>query len=111
VGDCTTAPPYALSERPSYIIFTCADAGLGVQHMAWSAWTSTTATGQGSLWLNLCKPNCAEGKYGHYPVRVTLTDVKSSRQGPWFSDLTIAYEGARPPYKLPLSYSMMPPQG
>jgi hypothetical protein len=70
-----------------------------------------SAAGQGSLWLKLCKPNCAEGKYGYYPVRVTLTDVRDSAYGPWFGDLKIAYEGLRPPYTLPFSYRMLPPQG
>jgi hypothetical protein len=92
-------------------VITCADAGLGVEHLTWSAWAATTAAGQGSLWLNLCQPNCADGKYGHYPVKVTLTDVRNSAQGPWFKDLKIAYEGARPPYSLPSSYVMLPPQG
>lgn len=91
-------------------MIACADANLGVERLTWSAWGPVAATGQGSLWLNLCQPNCAEGKNGYYPVKVTLSHVKDSAQGPWFSDLTIAYAGARPPYKLPASYPMMPPQ-
>jgi len=63
------------------------------------------------MWLNLCQPNCADGKYGHYPVEATLSDVKSSSQGPWFSKLTITYEGTKPPYSLPASYPMTAPQG
>jgi hypothetical protein len=92
-------------------VITCADAGLGVEHLTWSAWTASTATGKGSLWLNLCTPNCADGKYGHYPVTVKLSAVKNSSQGRWFKDLTITYTGTRPPYSLPSSYSLLPPKG
>lgn len=78
--------------------------------MSWSSWDASRAAGRGSLWLNLCKPNCAEGKYAYYPVAVTLSGVRASSQGPWFRDLAIRFTGARPPVKLPARYALYPPR-
>jgi hypothetical protein len=109
VADCTTAPPHGLTARPTEIVISCADAGLGVGHLTWSSWTASSATGQGSLWLNLCTPDCADGTYAHYPVKTALSHVKDSSDGPWFSVLTITFEGTRP-HSLPGTYNLMPPQ-
>ena len=64
--------------------------------MSWSRWTASAATGQGSFWLKLCTPNCAEGKIGDYPASVTLSDRQTSSEGPWFRDLAITFTGTRP---------------
>lgn len=109
VADCTTAPPHGLTARPTEIVISCADAGLGVGHLTWSSWTASSATGQGSLWLNLCKPDCADGTFAHYPVKTALSHVKDSSDGPWFGVLTITFEGTRP-HSLPGTYNLMPPQ-
>jgi len=109
VADCTTAPPHGLTARPTEIVISCADAGLGVGHLTWSSWTASSATGQGSLWLNLCKPDCADGTFAYYPVKTALSHVKDSSDGPWFGVLTITFEGTRPD-SLPGTYNLMPPQ-
>jgi len=87
----------------------CADAGLGVEHMAWNSWTASAATGQGKLWEKLCQPNCAEGKIGTYPVAVTLSQVRSSASGPWFGRLSVSWEGQRPPGSTPSSFALFGP--
>lgn len=100
VADCIKAP-HTLSTRPSSIVLACADDGLGVEKMAWTRWTSSAAIGRGTLWENLCKPDCADGTIGTYPVAIALSDVKSSSHGPWFSLLTVTWEGTRPPNLTP----------
>lgn len=110
VAECDSAPPHVLSQRPSEIVLACGDAGEGVERMTWSGWTASNASGRGSLWLKLCKPNCASGGIGHYPVSVTLSNVKSSSRGRYFGMLTISFTGTRPPATLPASYGLMPPQ-
>ena len=109
VADCTTAPPHGLTARPTEIVISCADDGLGVGHLTWSSWTASSATGQGSLWMNLCKPDCADGTFAYYPVKTALSHVKDSSDGPWFGVLTITFEGTRPG-SLPGTYNLMPPQ-
>jgi hypothetical protein len=109
VADCTSAPPYRLSTRPGTITLACADDGLGVQDMTWGTWAASAATGQGKLWEKLCVPNCAEGKTGTYPVAVTLSAVRSSASGPWFSRLRVTWEGQRPPGTTPSSFPLPKP--
>jgi hypothetical protein len=109
VAECTSRPPYRLSTQPTEIVLACADAGIGVENMTWTGWESSAATGHGSLWENLCQPNCAEGTIATYPVTVTLSVVKASSQGPWFSRLTVAWQGSRPPNATPDSFGLLGP--
>jgi hypothetical protein len=111
VADCTGPASVArqASTRPSSITLACADNGIGVQAVNWATWTSSGATGQGTLWLKLCQPNCATGKIAHYPVGVTLSDVQGPASGQWFRHLTITWGSPRPS-PLPLStYGLMSP--
>jgi hypothetical protein len=109
VADCTSAPPYGLTVRPGSVTLACADNGVGVEYMSWTAWTASTATGHGSFWLKLCQPSCAAGSTGTYPATVTLSDVQASAEGPWFSRMTVTWTGARPPASTPGSYPLQPP--
>ena len=78
--------------------------------MTWTTWTGQGATGHGTLWLNLCDPDCAGGKTAYYPVQVTLSGVQaSSGHGQWFKSLAITWESPRPAH-LPLStYGLVSP--
>lgn len=40
LADCTSPPPQKLSVRPASITLACADAGWGVEDMAWNSWTA-----------------------------------------------------------------------
>jgi hypothetical protein len=108
VADCIRAPQQ-LSIRPAVITLACADNGLGVENMTWTSWTTSAATGKGTLWEKLCKPDCADGQIGTYPVAVTLSAAKTSPQGQWFSRLTVTWEATRPPNQTPDSFLTPPP--
>jgi hypothetical protein len=108
VAACIRAP-HQLSIRPVGITLACADNGLGVENMTWTSWTTSAAAGRGTLWEKLCKPNCATGRIGTYPVAVTLSAVKTSSRGPWFSRLTVTWEAGRPPGQTPVSFLTPPP--
>ena len=110
VADCAAAAPYPLSREPVSITLACADAGIGVQDMLWTSWTTRAATGTGLLWEKLCVPDCADGKMGYYPVNVTLSAVRASAKGPWFSELTVSWQGSRPPNQTPDTFMLMPPR-
>jgi hypothetical protein len=110
VADCAAAAPYPLSREPVSITLACADAGIGVQDMLWTSWKATAATGTGLLWEKLCVPDCASGKMGYYPVNVTLFAVRASAKGPWFSELTVSWQGSRPPNQTPDTFTLMPPR-
>ena len=100
VADCTTSPT-RLSRRPASIVQACADGGIGVERMIWSSWTASSATGRGTFWENLCKPNCATGTIATYPVTVTLSAARTSSHGQWFSLMTVAWKANRPPNQTP----------
>jgi hypothetical protein len=108
VADCIRAPD-RLGIRPAEVTLACADAGLGVENMTWTSWTTSAATGTGLLWEKLCKPDCAAGQIGTYPVAVTLSAVKTSSQGPWSGRLTVTWEAARAPSQAPDSFLTPPP--
>jgi len=109
VADCAAATPYSRSREPLSITLACADDGIGVQDMLWTSWTATAAKGSGLLWEKLCVPDCAAGRVGYYPVDVTLSSVRSSAKGHWFSELTVSWQGSRPPNQTPDTFTLMPP--
>ncbi len=43
-----------------------------------------------------------------FAVAVTLSAVKTSPQGPWFSRLTVTWEANRPPNQTPGSFPLPP---
>jgi hypothetical protein len=90
-------------------VLACADDGVRVEGLTWSAWTATAAAGHGTLLENQCVPNCAEGKFAKYPVAVTLSGVMPSAEGPWFRRLTVTWERDRPPNQTPDTFTLESP--
>ena len=68
--DCETA-----EYKPESITITCADGGIFVEKIQWSAWSKEGATGTGIYSENLCEPNCAEGERVTAPVKLTLSNL------------------------------------
>jgi hypothetical protein len=97
VADCLTEPDsYPTSIKPTSIVLACADDGIRVEDVSWTSWMATTANGAGTIWENDCTPSCADGTFHYYPASITLSGVKSSIEGPVFSQLVANYEGQRP---------------
>jgi hypothetical protein len=111
VANCDDPEPHPLSRRPSSIVLACADAGIGVQDLTWTGWKPSSATGRGVFWENECVPtaSCGSAQFSRYPVAVTLSAVKASTDGPWFSRLTVTWEAGRPPNQTPDSFTLTPP--
>ncbi len=63
------------TQKPELIFLTCADGGLYVEKIKWSAWSKEGATGIGVFSENLCEPNCAEGQRVEAQVKVRLTNL------------------------------------
>ena len=51
------------------------DGARTVDKLTWSNWGSPQATGTGTLEVDNCTPNCAQGKYTGYPATVTLSGL------------------------------------
>jgi hypothetical protein len=59
-------------QRPREIVFACADAGLKVQQLRWSAWGGRIAVGRGVQMANDCNPSCVAGHFHATPVTLHL---------------------------------------
>lgn len=94
--DGPAGSPRMLSVDPATIVIACADGGIGLQDLRWTTWGAASATGTGTLWLNLCTPDCAEGTIAHYRADVTLSHVAGTAWGPAFSQASLTYPGAAP---------------
>jgi hypothetical protein len=57
-------------------------------HIRWTVWTKSRASGEGTLWINSCTPNCATGTYVPRPVTLNASDVQEGR----FRDLLLLYK-------------------
>ena len=61
--------------KPELIFLTCADGGLYVEKIKWSAWNKEGATGVGIFSKNLCEPSCAEGQRVDALVTLRLSNL------------------------------------
>jgi hypothetical protein len=74
----TTCDRSAVSAPADYVL-ACADGGLRLDALHWSAWNTPTATASGTLWQNNCTPDCADGHFIPYSASVTVAGLASDR--------------------------------
>jgi len=63
-----------MKTEPTQIVIS-ADGSAALTNLSWSGWASPTATGTGTLELDNCNPNCAQGTFTGYPATVTLSGL------------------------------------
>jgi serine/threonine protein kinase len=73
---CTVAGASQYMEVKPAMITTSGDGSAYVNKITWSNWGGSEANGTGTLELNSCNPNCAQGTYTGYPATVTLDGLK-----------------------------------
>src|SRR5579863_9654295 len=78
----TSGKPFAINcnneqFKPKRIVLACGDAGTWLAKLKWSSWSGRSAAGAGTYNANNCTPDCAAGKIKSYPVKVTLSQVKT----------------------------------
>jgi hypothetical protein len=81
-GEMRTEPP---------MIEVSGDGSGFVAGITWSAWGTAEAQGAGTLKVDNCTPNCAQGKLAGYPATITLSDLTpygNSLQA--YADMTIS---------------------
>jgi hypothetical protein len=59
-------------QRPTRIVFTCADVGAYIDHLRWTTWSGRVAIGSGSFHYNDCDPSCAGGHFHSLAARIRL---------------------------------------
>jgi hypothetical protein len=76
--DCYSPPEFR--RRPRSAIVDCfPDDDYGrfqLKRMRWRGWNREVARGRGLAWVNDCIPDCAEGTFRYYPVRVWLSQPR-----------------------------------
>jgi hypothetical protein len=85
--------------RPASILYTGDGSGIlggfdgtGASHpghLEWQSWAATRATGSGAVWIDDCRPNCANGTFEPHTVKVlAFRPVRGH-----FTRLTLTYHG------------------
>jgi hypothetical protein len=83
-------------------LVACGDGSISVTSIAWTTWTRTVARGHGTLNMNNCDPDCAEGSWKKTPTAIVLGKPVDTRYGPLYTTATISALGP-PVMKLPTS--------
>jgi serine/threonine-protein kinase len=71
---CTVNGVAAMKTEPARI-FTSADGSGYLKNLTWSGWGSATAQGTGTLEVDDCSPDCADGTFTGYPATATLSGL------------------------------------
>ena len=58
-------------------------------HLKWQSWTTTRAEGSGAVWIDNCKPSCANGTFKPHAVKVVAFRPEDGH----FMRLTLTYHG------------------
>ena len=93
LAGCGDKPSY----KPKSLIIACGDGAFRAVKLKWPTWTRKTAIGHGIAKVNTCDPNCAQGKFKSY--RVKLTADKPKQCGPGdrqFTRLTYTFPDKKP---------------
>lgn len=65
--------------EPRRITLACADDGAYLKRLSWEQWGGDTARGAGTLRVETCNPNCAEGPTKSYDANVRLVNPKRTQ--------------------------------
>jgi|tagenome__1003787_1003787.scaffolds.fasta_scaffold20562019_1 hypothetical protein len=77
--------------RPSFVVFACGDGNFYAKRITWDSWGGSRATGRGTAHVNSCDPNCAEGKFETFPVRISVSRVRSCHGGRRYTRATTSF--------------------
>lgn len=96
VGVCVTPVVTCKGElktEPSQIILS-GDGTAFVTGLLWTGWGSNGATGSGTLKLDNCNPNCAQGSLTGYQATVVLSDLTGYVGGAAYATMMVAAPGS-----------------
>ena len=87
-----------LRYRPQVITVFCADGGMQVKRLHWSKWSAGEARGRSRYtYVNDCTPNCAQGHFHRFRVRLVLHRVRTCSQNDKqvFTRMTVIFLGQK----------------
>jgi serine/threonine-protein kinase len=71
---CRSSDLSQMKSEPTQIVNSGDGSGY-LKGLTWSSWGQPTAQGTGTLEIDNCNPNCAQGTFTGYPATVTLTNL------------------------------------
>jgi hypothetical protein len=84
----------ALKSEPTSIIVT-GDGSEFVTNLLWTGWGQPTATGSGTMKIDNCNPNCAQGSFTDYMATVVVSGLTSYGSGKQaYADMTVKAPGS-----------------
>ena len=84
------------ASRPQALTLTCGDGNTVLKAIKWTSFGGATAQGKATFVINLCEPNCAEGKNASYPVSVKAASSKKCKGTSVYSKLTLTFTARKP---------------
>jgi hypothetical protein len=81
--------------RPSSMPILC-DGSESLEHLTWSEWSFSKATGTGVANVDDCSPSCATGRLHSYPVTVTLNLPEYTDHGWEWTHAVVTFPGKHP---------------
>lgn len=86
-------------KRPRNYMLACGDGTDDLTKITWVSWRRGVAHGHGTEALNDCVPDCAQGTFRFYPVRIVFRGhavVKGHPRQRAYTRYKLTYTGARP---------------
>jgi hypothetical protein len=79
------------------VTLACGDGNTVLSGLRWSSFGGAGARAKGTLEMNTCTPNCAQGKVVRYPVTVKAAAPRSCKGGlRVYNKLTLQFTGRVP---------------
>jgi hypothetical protein len=67
--------------KPDKVIVACGDGNFYVVRLEWTKWRRKAASGSGTGKLNDCMPNCAQGQFRSYKVKLIASKPVTCSNG------------------------------
>jgi len=84
-------------DRPSDIIFTCADVGTVAEDLIWERWGDPVAAADGTLRVKRCEPDCAtDDTYVHYTISIEASEIEPCAGGNRYTLITYQFPEESP---------------
>jgi hypothetical protein len=82
---------------PKQLTLTCGDGNTVLKGLSWTNFGKATATAKGTFTIDLCEPNCAEGKDASYPASAKATGSRTCKGGVRvYSKLELTFTARKP---------------
>jgi hypothetical protein len=88
IVDCTGHKVVA----PREYVLACGDGNTALTHLRWSDWGARTASATATEELNLCVPDCVDGKLARFAVTVVAERLRDHR----YQEVVVTASAGRP---------------